>query len=121
LSNEESFNKVKKHDILEILFLLFCVSIFVLPIYLGLILIDSFNDVRVCKDEFVRITPLMLIGERVRIVDVFANSDYFNLNLGQNIYCSVYWKGTYLTHVDFFSEELTIGDILNSIYWRQPS
>jgi len=71
---------------------------------------DSGRDRQVCGNEFANISG-------VNSYESYANNDFWKINNGRNIHCTVFWTGKYLTHVDFISGTLTKGMIDNSIYW----
>jgi len=81
-------------------------------IFLIGILIDSTVDRNTCRDEFAKLYSQPVNG-------AFANDDFWQLNFGQNIDCSVFWiEDGRMALVDFKSGDLTEANILNEIYWK---
>lgn len=75
---------------------------------------DSFNDIRVCSNEFYTVTNITLDSD-----SSFANDDMYRLNFGKNIHCDVFWvEDNYLTNVEFKSGTLTKEMIESQRYWR---
>jgi hypothetical protein len=98
----EKKNKIGK---IRIFMLALCA---VALIYMISILIDSQNDMAVCRKEFQAVTGIIPDS-------AFANNDYWAINLGKNINCDVFWhteRG--LNLVMFQSGTLTYEQYLES-------
>jgi len=81
----------------------------VLPV---IIFVDNLNDSHVCQSEFERVSGLS------GYVSAYANDDFFFLNFGHHIECTVFWEEDgYISNVVFFNGHLTPTLIQLNRYW----
>jgi hypothetical protein len=79
-------------------------------ISMGALLLDSQADRAKCSTDFEKMTNIT--NEMA-----FANDDFYTLNLGQRIKCTVFWMDKYcLTETDFISGTLTQAQVDSSRY-----
>ncbi len=97
-------------------------------ILLVLVLLDSVNDRRVCKNEFQDTVDYFnefqscQDGSKdvydIKAGNVYANDDFFVINFGQNVDCSAYWdEDGWHTGVEYRHGTLNIDKIHAERYW----
>lgn len=72
---------------------------------------DAQQDTKTCGDEFSNISG-------VKAFQAYANDDFWTMNNGKNINCTVFWSDGYLTHTSFASGSLTKQMVEDSKYWK---
>jgi len=80
-----------------------------------LIWMDSYWDTGYCLNEFNQVN----LEQNMTVCGVFANNDFWNLNFGQKIQCTIFLKeDKWLTSIDYEIGTLTPEMIENSRYWE---
>ena len=92
--------------------------------------IDSLYDMDACKNEFVDMIGSYDFQEKNNVFwrfdSAFANDDFWIINSGENIRCTVFWIGwinndinteDLMAKTDFISGHLTEENIIQSKYW----
>lgn len=87
------------------------IIIFGVVVYLGAIGLDSEADTAKCWSEFSK------MAGNVSPSSTFANDDFWVLNMGRKINCTVFWYDRFcLTHTNFESGTLTEAQVASSRY-----
>ena len=71
---------------------------------------DSQRDLQVCGNEFSNISG-------IKSYETYANDDFWKINNGKDIHCTVFWNERFLTSVDFISGTLTKETVDKAKYW----
>jgi hypothetical protein len=109
--------KKPKEKTYKFLALMFIIPLLALLIWDAVIVTDHIKDIYTCREEFSSAIAQTGIPS-YKIESFYANEDWWIINNGLNIRCSVFWmEGNWLTSVEFTNGSLTPQDILKERYW----